>query len=145
MRKPVRDGATTIPESWNGFETCSSSFNHYSYGAVCDFLFKYIAGIRPVEEDPGYKKIMICPLPGGSLTQARAAYDSIHGMIVSGWEKTASGFHYEVEIPANTCAIIRIQGNEADYRQILKNHPKSTFENGMIEIPVGSGIWSFRL
>ncbi len=143
--KPVKDGATTIPESWNGFETCSSSFNHYSYGAVCDFLFKYTAGIRPVIEYPGYKKILIQPVPGGHLTQAEAEFESIYGTIVSGWEKTDDYIHYKIEIPTNTVATIRLRGCHEDYNYIKTGYPKSSYHEETIEIPVGSGKWTFTL
>lgn len=51
----VKAGATTILEDWQGFEKCVASFNHYSFGAICDFLIAGIAGIRPEIEYPVYK------------------------------------------------------------------------------------------
>lgn len=83
----VKAGATTILETWTGMNTHCMSFNHYSYGAVCNFLFTGITGIRPVIEKPGYKHFLIKPMPGGSLTYARATYESLYGTIESSWEK----------------------------------------------------------
>ena len=62
----VLKGATTILEEWTGLDSHVGSFNHYSYGAVCDFLFSRVCGIRPLVNDPGYHTFKVCPLPGGS-------------------------------------------------------------------------------
>lgn len=65
---PITIGATTIPENWNGFDVFRDSLNHYSIGAVCQFLFEYVAGIRPTFDAPGFKEFELKPVPGGSLT-----------------------------------------------------------------------------
>ncbi len=101
---PITLGATTIPESWNAFDVHDSSYNHYSYGAVCEFLFSYVAGIKPVFEKPGYKEFILKPRVGGSFTHARAEYESIYGTIVSEWKMKGDKFLYHCEIPANTKA-----------------------------------------
>lgn len=102
----VELGATTILEDWTGMETHMNSFNHYSYGAVCDFLFGVTCGIQPVLESPGYQHFTVCPLPGGTLTFAKASFESPFGKIRSEWEKTSNGYRYHIEIPANTTASI---------------------------------------
>ena len=101
---PVKKGMTTIPESWGGIDLLEDSLNHYSYGAVCEFLFQYIAGIRPVAENPGYRHFLLQPVPGGSLTHAKASLDTPFGKITSEWEKTGNGFNYACTVPANTTA-----------------------------------------
>ena len=63
-----------------------NSFNHYSLGSVGQWLYQYVAGIDTDPAQPGYKHILLHPHPGPGLTQARAAYDSIHGPIVSDWK-----------------------------------------------------------
>lgn len=103
---PITLGATTIPESWNGFDAHEASLNHYSYGAVCEFLFGYVGGIRPVWEKPGYEEFIIKPVPGGSLTFARAEYESQYGGIVSEWEIEEESIVFDIEIPTNTRAQI---------------------------------------
>lgn len=94
----VLDGATTIWENWEG----NLSQNHYSPGAVCEWLFDTAAGIR-IE---GKNLLTIMPKPGGSLTDVRAAYMSPYGKVVSSWKKTKNGIAYEIVIPANTAAKI---------------------------------------
>ena len=123
----VKAGATTILENWDGYENCKASFNHYSYGAVCSFLFEYTAGIRPDIDAPGYKHFTISPVPGGSLTQAKAEYESGYGKILSSWKKKDGKIEYEFMVPVNTTATICLPedgGNTAEYH-------------------VGSGVWEF--
>lgn len=102
----VKMDATTIPEQWSGKAEHRDSFNHYSYGAVCDFLFSRIAGIRLDENAPGYKHFILQPVPGGSLTWAKAYYDSVHGKICSAWEQRGDKIHYFFTIPEGTSATV---------------------------------------
>ena len=96
----IEQGATTVWESWEG--DCSR--NHYSPGAVCQWLFDTVCGIR-VE---GENHFMIAPVPGVALTHAEANYKSLYGEVKSRWEKTDSGVKFEIEIPANCTAEIRL-------------------------------------
>ena len=111
-RKPgwlaeVLEGATTIWENWEG----NLSQNHYSPGAVCQWLFDTAAGIR-VE---GENRLTIAPVPGGSLKSVCAEYISPFGKVVSRWEKAYEGIVYTVEIPANvTAKIILPDGREEE-------------------------------
>ena len=105
---PVLEGATTILEDWTGFENHINSFNHYSYGAVCDFLFGKVAGIEPMIEHPGYKEFTIQPVIGGSLTNAEAVYKSQYGIISSKWEKAGDKISFEFKVPVNTTAHITL-------------------------------------
>ena len=105
---PVKKGMTTIPESWGGVDLLEDSLNHYSYGAVCEFLFQYTAGIRPCKETPGYKHFILEPVPGGSLTEARAELMTGFGMIRSSWEISGGSMTYHCTVPANTTAEIRL-------------------------------------
>ena len=111
---PVLRGATTIWESWQAIDLHNCSYNHYSYGAVCDFLFSAVCGIKPLLETPGYKHFQIAPVPGGRLTHAEAEYECIYGMIRSAWEKKDGGIEYRFEIPANTTAEVLLPGRESE-------------------------------
>lgn len=105
----VQLGATTILENWDGMDQHRSSYNHYSFGAVCDFLFGYVAGIRPSWQTPGYEKFILKPVVGGTLTHAEAVYESRYGTIRSAWKTQGEKrMHYECEIPVNTVAILHL-------------------------------------
>lgn len=121
---PITRGATTITESWDGIDTLKDSLNHYSYGAVCEFLFAYVGGIRPIWEKPGFQEFEIRPVVGGSLDFAEVVFESPYGRIKSRWEKTESQIEYFFEIPANTKAHV-----------ILEDGTEERF---------GSGEWKMR-
>lgn len=97
-----KTGANTVWESWEGpyAQGGIASLNHYSKGAVCEWLFKTMCGIRI----DGENHFVIAPKPGGSLTHAKAVYHSIYGTVECGWEKTEEGYLFRISIPANTMA-----------------------------------------
>ena len=99
-----KNGATTIWESWEGVNAQGgiASLNHYSKGAVCEWLFAIMCGINVKDRN----HFVIRPLPGGDFTFAKAEYDSIYGKVRSGWEKIKGGYRYEIEIPSNCSADI---------------------------------------
>lgn len=107
-----KNGATTVWEAWEGHTSPDAgiaSLNHYSKGAVCEWLFRSMCGIR-VE---GENHFVIAPRPGGSLTRAKARYRSIYGCVESGWEKCAGNLRFFVTVPANTTAtLILPEGTE---------------------------------
>lgn len=149
---PVKMGATTIWEKWLSVlpdrSINVSSFNNYAYGAIGDWLYRDVAGIRP--GSPGYRRIIIHPHPGGRLTEADASYDTDYGMIRSSWKQTGDGLDLDVEIPANTRAEIWIPAKEID-KVREKGHAMSSIpgmqllgsKDGDIGIEVGSGKYSF--
>jgi alpha-L-rhamnosidase len=101
---PVTMGATTMIENWNGMDVFRDSFNHYSFGAVCQFFFEYIAGIRPTFDAPGFREFELRPVIGGSLTWAEAAYKTQYGVIRSRWERDGGNICYCCEVPNGTKA-----------------------------------------
>jgi alpha-L-rhamnosidase len=111
---PVKMGATTIWERWDGMKPDSTfqvpsmnSFNHYAYGAIGEWMYRNIAGLNIDETAPGYKKIIIKPRPGGGLTHASATLQTYYGKLSSEWKiNTDNRFVLDVEIPANTTATI---------------------------------------
>ena len=106
-------GATTIWENWEGpnaqNEGCGS-LNHYSKGAVCQWLFESMCGIKV----SGENEFVITPKPGGSFTYAKAEYNSVYGKVSSSWMKIEAGnFQFEFTVPANTTAkVILPDGRE---------------------------------
>lgn len=107
-----KNGATTIWESWEGTQAQGgiASLNHYSKGAVCQWLFKTMCGIRV----DGENHFVIAPKPGGTFRFARARYRSVYGVVESGWEKTEEGWRYRVCIPPNTTATLVQNGVQTE-------------------------------
>lgn len=101
-------GATTIWEAWEGPNSKSGgigSLNHYSKGAVCQWLFETMCGIHVAGEN----EFVVSPKPGGNFTYAKAEYNSIYGKVVSGWKKLEDDrYEFEITIPANTTAKVAL-------------------------------------
>lgn len=101
----VNLGATTIWERWNSVLPDGSisgsgmnSLNHYSYGAVTEFLYKHTAGIQPLS--PGFGRARIAPLPDVRLKFVSCRFDSPHGAYVSEWRIEKNGsLSFHIEIP----------------------------------------------
>lgn len=112
----VKNGATTVWERWDSYvaetdtfgDAAMNSFNHYAYGAVGEWMFGTVLGIRAAE--PGYRRIELRPTPGGTLTYAKGSYESASGLIRSEWRIDGDKFIYRCEIPANTRAELYLPG-----------------------------------
>lgn len=120
---PVLQGATTIWERWNSYTIAQgfgpvamNSFNHYSYGAIEDWMMSCAIGIERDESAPGYKHFILKPCLGGTLMFARGAFDSPYGRIEAGWTRKGKGYVYEVTVPANTSATLKINGKEQELK-----------------------------
>jgi len=112
---PVLQGATTMWERWNSYTIKQgfgpvdmNSFNHYSFGAIEEWMFSYMLGIQPVESDPGYHSFVLAPRVGGSFQFVKGHYDSVYGRIESGWERTDEGVVFDFTVPANTVASLQL-------------------------------------
>lgn len=153
---PVKMGATTIWERWDGQKTDSTfqtpgmnSFNHYAYGAIGDWMYQTAAGLRLGA--PGYKKIVIEPYITERLTYAKASYASSYGEISSGWERSGNKITLHVTIPPNTTATIRLPRADAgavrEGGRALADIPgvKIASANGdRLELETGSGVYSYE-
>jgi alpha-L-rhamnosidase len=154
----IDQGATTIWERWDGYvkgrgfqDPGMNSFNHYSIGAVGEWMYRIILGINPSEKHPGFKHFTIKPQPGGTLTWAKGSYKSINGLISSEWKKDKKQFKLDVEIPVNTSATIILPVNR---NAPIKLNSKSLSveminKDNIMEnetaIDLGSGKYSFEV
>jgi alpha-L-rhamnosidase len=154
---PVRMGATTIWERWDGQKPDSTfqdpgmnSFNHYAYGAIGDWMYRVSAGIEA--RSPGYKDILLQPHITSRLSYSKASFESPYGTIASGWERKGGKIIVNVKIPANTNALILIpsddpakvsEGGSAvtgnkKFRSVSK-------QKNMTAIEAGSGEYVFEI
>jgi alpha-L-rhamnosidase len=126
----VEQGATTIWERWNSYtkdkgfggeqNAQMNSFAHYSFGAVCEWMFFQLAGID--SDGPGFRQIIIRPTPPSPnlklavkpVDWVKSHYDSIRGRIVSNWKLTGQSFELETTIPVNTTATVYVPAKNAD-------------------------------
>jgi alpha-L-rhamnosidase len=114
----VAQGGTTIWERWDSLLPDGSvnpgemtSFNHYALGAVADWMHRSVAGLAPLE--PGYRRILFRPRPGGGLSSASAAHETPYGRASISWKRNGTGHSVEIEVPTGTTARVELPGRAA--------------------------------
>ena len=161
----VEQGATTIWERWDSYtkedgfgrhNAAMNSFAHYSFGAVCEWMFRTLAGIQ--SDGTGYRQIIIRPTPPSPGSNAerepidwvKATHKCVHGQIVSNWRVNGQQFDLEVTIPANTTATVYLPARDANSvregGKPLAQAPGVKFvrmEDDRAVLEVGSGSYQF--
>lgn len=99
-----------------------TSFNHYAFGAVGNFLYERVAGLKCL--DAGWSKCRVEPLPGGEITSVKVEHVVIRGKIGVEWEVTDGVFRLKVRVPAGTVMEVVM--------------PKGAAKE------VGAGVWMFE-
>ena len=106
----IDHGATTMWERWNGDQMMGdpsmNSYNHYAYGAVAEWLYRYAAGIDEAPEDPGFHRVVLHPQFDASLGEAKVTFDSPYGAITSNWRADGNTISWDVVIPPNTTGLL---------------------------------------
>jgi alpha-L-rhamnosidase len=117
---PIKHGATTIWERWNGwthqdgfFNPSMNSFNHYSLGSVGEWLYRHVAGIELDPAHPGYERFVLKPYPGAGLDWAKATFGTMHGEIRSHWHRERKRLTWEITVPPNTVASVHVPAASA--------------------------------
>jgi alpha-L-rhamnosidase len=147
---PVKMGATTIWERWDGIKTDSTfqdksmnSFNHYSYGAVGDWMYQNVTGLQLGK--PGYKYIILKPQPSPKFTFAKATFETMYGQILSAWEVKDGVMQVHVKIPANTTASVSLpQAHTEDVKQDGKPITGASTDADGVTVQLGSGEYTFN-
>ena len=108
-------GATTTWERWDSMRPDGSvnpgemtSFNHYAYGSVGQFIHERVAGLKCLE--PGWTRCRVVPMPGGEITRAKVEHIAIHGRIGVEWEVVEGKLRVKVWVPAGTVMEILMPG-----------------------------------
>ena len=118
----VDNGATTIWERWNSYTiekgmapNGMNSFNHYAYGCVCQWLWETAAGIQSDPAQPGFKHIILAPVPDKRLGSINAEYRSVAGLICSEWHYEGDTCVWTFSIPEGTTATVIANGQTKEH------------------------------
>ena len=113
----VDNGATTIWERWNSYMVDKgmgprgmNSFNHYAYGCVCEWIWETAAGIASDPAQPGFKHIIMKPIPDKRLGYINAEYQSAAGLIKSAWRYEGDQWIWDFTIPEGATASVTLPG-----------------------------------
>jgi alpha-L-rhamnosidase len=134
----ISQGATTLWESW---EKENGSHNHPMFGSVVGWMFKYVAGLRPDKDIPGFENIVIRPCLFSDIDYAEASYESVRGHIGIRWERQGTKIVILIDIPCNCSADVYLPVNELD--KIVEDGVH-IFHNGKL-LDGLSGITGFSL
>jgi alpha-L-rhamnosidase len=126
----VTMGATTIWERWDSMLPDGSinpgemtSFNHYAFGAVADWLHRTVAGLAP--DTHGYRRLRVAPVPIAGLDRAATRFETAYGMAEAGWTAQDGQLVVRAVVPPNTTAVVVLPGRSGGA--------------GGTEVEVGSG------
>jgi alpha-L-rhamnosidase len=155
---PVKRGATTIWERWDGQKPDGSfqdpgmnSFNHYAYGAIGEWMYRVVAGLELDPKEPGYRHVLAQPRPGGGLASAEARLVTPYGEAASGWALAGDSLTVSVTVPPNAHGTVRLpaatlagvtEGGVAVATAAGVSRAAQDGDDVVIE--VGSGRYAFR-
>lgn len=145
----VNMGATTVWERWNSIlpdgsisDTGMNSLNHYAYGVIAEWLYRYMCGIHPAETDAGFKRAVLAPMPDKRIKFAQCMYESASGTYESSWNWEKDGILFSIRIPFDAKARFvlpftgkKVTVNGRRCRQ-LEETGKKVFPAGAYEIYV---------
>ena len=135
---------TSLGESW---PANTRSRNHHFFGAIVQWFYEDLAGIRPLE--PGYRTIEFKPqIPTAGLDNVSASYESIRGTIASRWQRVASGLELDVTVPPNAHARVYLPAvKRENVIEIGKGRPDASkfvrVEGDRVVYDIGSGHYQF--
>ncbi len=125
----VDNGATTMWERWNSYTLEEgmgpkgmNSFNHYAYGVVCQWIWETAAGIAADTAQPGFKHIIMTPLPDRRLGHLDAGYESAAGLIKSAWRYEGDKWVWEFSIPEGSTASVTLPGESTSNEYEAGDH-----------------------
>ena len=142
----IDHGATTTWERWNGDlmkdDPQMNSYNHYAYGAVADWIYRYAAGVDASPLDAGFHTVVLHPVFDARLSPLEFAYQSPYGEVKSSWTVKGSNADWSVTLPANTTGRLELTPAEAARWKVegvaLTESPLVKKVDGGIELPAGS-------
>lgn len=137
----IDQGATTIWETWkesdNTFSNC-----HPMFGSVTEWFYRWLGGIKPNPDYPGFKQFEISPYIPGDLDWVKSSYKSPNGEIVSNWKKTGRDITFEVQIPDNSKGLFKLLSNDISDMTIKSSTGKSKLSNPQKGTLLPSGKYS---
>jgi alpha-L-rhamnosidase len=154
----IDQGATSIWERLNGYtvengfggNNSMNSFNHYSFGAVGQWMMAHSLGIE--RDEPGFRRFILQPEPDptGVMTSAEGYYDSMYGRIASAWTIDGKTLTYRATVPANTTATLYLPTSSAESVKEGATDARRangvtfvTYENGRAGYTLKSGSYTF--
>jgi len=148
----VKMGATSIWERWDSLLPDGSlngesmnSYNHYAYGAVCQWLFEYVAGFRPDPERPAFRSVIFAPAIIPALGPVEAHCDTVSGRVAASWSVEGDLVTYDFEVPPGSTGTLALAASYVDARLGGQQIATGTGGGGRAEVGAGKHRATFRL
>ena len=158
---PIDQGATTMWERWNSYTLDSgfgpvsmNSFNHYAYGAIGEWMYRYMAGIEADDSVPGFRHIILQPTPDNRstipsyeerITSVDGSYNGNYGLITSAWTSSdGKDIDYRCTVPANSTATLYLPVSSAD-KTVYEGDKVATKAEGVEYVGYKNGKQVYRL
>ncbi|MCX2484401.1 family 78 glycoside hydrolase catalytic domain [Pedobacter sp. MR2016-24] len=141
----IEKGATALTESWAALPTVSN--NHFMLGHLMEWFYSGVGGIGQQDDGIAFSKIRIYPQVTGDLSFAKTSYNSPYGLIATDWKKTGQSFEMEIDIPANTTAILYLPAGVSHKieEESGAEFQKIGYASGRAKIGIGSGHYKFKV
>lgn len=148
----IEHGATTTWERWNGDQMrgdpSMNSYNHYAYGAVAEWMYRYGAGVDTVPSDPGFHTTYLHPNFDARLGSLNFTYDSPYGPVASYWKMAGADVVWNVTVPPNSSARLAAESLK-QYSVTLGDQPleqsSKVHLNDKHEYELPAGSYSFKM
>ena len=146
----INKGATTIWELWNG-NTANPAMNSQNHvmllGDLLIWFYEDLAGIKNAPSSTAFKKILMEPVFPEKLNRVNASFESPYGLIESKWKRSGGKLTWDITIPANTTATVKLPES---FRAIIictkKTGPvmpaQSVMPDGKTTFTLGSGKYT---
>jgi alpha-L-rhamnosidase len=151
----VDHGATTTWERWNGDQMKNdpsmNSYNHYAYGAVADWIYRYAAGVDATPLDAGFHTVVLHPQFDKRMGSVDFTYPSAYGAIHSAWTVAGTTATWHVTIPANTTGWLGVNGAQAAKYKLagkplsVSGDVKAATHDGQSGFEVEPGSYTFTV
>jgi alpha-L-rhamnosidase len=152
----VKLGATTIWERWNSLlpdgtisDLTMNSFNHYSYGSIMEWVYRNVAGLRPLEEAPGFRRVRLAPQPDSRLKWIKVGLESAAGRYESEWAIQEDGklaFHFRVPFNASALLVLpdaRLEDVSVSGAPLGQSGLFVRQDGAAVSIELPAGAWDF--
>ncbi len=148
----IEHGATTTWERWNGDKMMGdpsmNSYNHYAYGAVAEWMYRYAAGVDTLATDSGFHTIYLHPNFDARLGSLNFTYDSPYGAVRSDWTAMGKDVIWNVTVPPNSMATLPAESSKA-YSMTLDGRPLGSSpkvrSTGPDSFDLPAGTYSFKV
>jgi len=139
---PVKNGATTIWERWDGWtpergpqDKGMNSYNHYAYGAVGAWMVQTVAGLNLNPAQPGYRHLIFRPRPGGTLAWAEASLETALGLAAICWELEGTTLRLDLTVPQGAQATLQPPSGYGPEQSLGPGHHTLALANETVELP----------